>query len=168
MQIYLRDIRPAIRAPSIDEALQAALDKLSQPSSTADVVEVTYQALVKKLDLATGDPAEARKDRLVLATVLVGKAHAGHPQAVRSAQSFRRYGREMRPWNWVPVRLREAETGKAAPTAAAPVERCTLDQAWRIVSLALMERDESELLERLASVLHPSEGPGDLSDIIGD
>lgn len=164
MQIYLRDIRPAIRAPSIDEALQAALDKLSQPSSTADVVEVAYQALVKKLDLATGDPAEARKDRLVLATVLAGKAHAGHPQAVRSAQSFRRYGREMRPWNWVPAGKPEAVIMRPTREGLTDAEDC---DCVRKVARMLFAAGYEEMSFELASVLQP-EGPGDLSDIIGD
>lgn len=88
----LADMSNRLRRERVIFALDVALQDLTAPASTMDVARMIA--------------ARLETDELpVIGRIIVSLA-AAIPQAQQTTATFRRYGKEMRPWVWSPKPMR--------------------------------------------------------------
>lgn len=85
----LEDLSSRLRRERIAFALKVALQDLKAPAPTMDVVRMIA--------------ARLETDELQLIGRIIVSMAPAIPQAHQSSATFKRYGREMRPWVWSPI-----------------------------------------------------------------
>lgn len=92
----LRDLHPRLRIAKITETVDGVLRQASEPLTTSALVK----AVAEFLDLSKDDQTLAARDVLKLATV--------HDMARQTDETFVKYGKTMRRWEWLPSHVHKA------------------------------------------------------------
>ena len=109
--MHLADLSTRLRRERIIFALNVALQDITQPASTADIVKMVAHRL----------EAEGPENARIIARELVRNVAPRIPQAQQGAAGFHRYGRDFHPWIWSPKRSL-AKTGAVVQNAATTPE----------------------------------------------
>lgn len=103
--MHLADLHPRKRAENVKLALDIALRELKEPAPTADIVSRLADLL-------------HTSERQLIAAIVDREFLRSHPQARQTGEVFKRYGREMRRWEWIPAGRMSTAARKAAQLEA--------------------------------------------------
>lgn len=92
----LRELHPRLRVAKIREIVDGLLKQAGEPLPTSALVK----AVAEFLSLSKDDQNLAARDILNLA--------ADHPMARQTEETFQKYGRTMRRWEWLPSHVKPA------------------------------------------------------------